>query len=121
MRVDIDKLEALDGRLRIEGLREAIAEWVPRTDLSDADADDVCAALELIPELVREVRALRGIAEFLFDRLDDIDTCFDAFKGNDEAFKQAVDRLHKRRFEVGETDGYTVTWKMAEYDAGGAK
>jgi len=61
--------------------------------------------LEVTPERMRE------IAEFLFQRLDDIDTLYDACKGNKEAFYAQVARIHPRRFEVADTDGYSLTFK----------
>lgn len=53
----------------------------------------------------------REAAEFLFGLLDDIDTASDRAKGNDKAYREIVERLHRRRFEAAETDGYTVTFK----------
>lgn len=50
-------------------------------------------------------------ADFLFGLLDDIDTAEDIAKSDDAAFRIMVHRLHRRRFEVATTDGYTVTFK----------
>lgn len=41
-------------------------------------------------------------AEFLFDLLDDIDTASDMAKGNDAVYRQMVERIQARRFEVAE-------------------
>lgn len=45
---------------------------------------------------------MRAAAEFLFDRLDDIDTASDACKGDDAAYRQIVERIQARRFEVAD-------------------
>jgi hypothetical protein len=50
-------------------------------------------------------------ADFLFGLLDDIDTAEDIAKSDDAAFRAMVHRLHRRRFEVADTNGYTVTFK----------
>lgn len=47
-------------------------------------------------------------ARFLFDLLDDIDTVSDMAKDNDAGYREAVERIQRRRFEVAKTDGYTV-------------
>jgi hypothetical protein len=52
-------------------------------------------------------------ARFLFDLLDDIDTASDMAKGDHDVYRRIVERLHRRRFEVADTDGYTVTFKKA--------
>ena len=57
------------------------------------------------------LEARERIAQFLFARLDDIDTIDDAAKGDDKSYRSHVRRIQKRRFEVATTDGYTVTWK----------
>lgn len=48
-------------------------------------------------------------AQFLWSLLDDIDTASDIAKGDDKAYREMVERIQRRRFEVGSTDGYTVT------------
>ncbi len=53
----------------------------------------------------------KKISYFLFQLLDDIDTTEDIAKSNDKAFREVVHKLHRRRFEVADTDGYTVTFK----------
>lgn len=50
-------------------------------------------------------------AHFLFSLLDDIDTAEDIAKSNDEWFRALVHKAHRRRFEVAETDGQTVTFR----------
>lgn len=47
-------------------------------------------------------------ARFLFDLLDDIDTVSDMAKDNDAGYREAVERIQRRRFDVAKTDGYTV-------------
>lgn len=53
---------------------------------------------------------MRETAEFLWALLDDIDTASDAAKGNDKLYRQMVEVLQRRRFEVGSTDGYSITF-----------
>lgn len=48
-------------------------------------------------------------ARFLFDRLDDVDTAGDATYSAEE-YRELVESIHRRRFEVAQTDGYTVTF-----------
>lgn len=49
--------------------------------------------------------------DFLFRLLDDIDTLDDACRNNDALFRERVRAVHRRRFEVVDTDGYSKTWK----------
>jgi len=49
-------------------------------------------------------------ARFLWDLLDDIDTLDDACKDDDAMFRRSVRKLHKRRWEISTSDGYTVTF-----------
>lgn len=67
--------------------------------MSDTETDTRDA---LIKELVRA-------AKFLWDRLDDIDTLDDACRENDKAFRENVRQVQRRRFEVGTTDGFSIT------------
>ena len=47
--------------------------------------------------------------EFLWQLLDDIDTVSDWAKSNDKAYRKAVEKIQKRRWETGiTTDGYTL-------------
>lgn len=55
-------------------------------------------------------------ADFLFGLLDDIDTLDDACRSDDAAFRDAVRRVQRKRFEVAETDGYTVSFKAREQE-----
>jgi hypothetical protein len=57
--------------------------------------------------------AYEAAARFLFDLLDDIDTASDRAKGDDNAYRAIVERLHRRRFEVATTDGYTVVFRAS--------
>lgn len=50
-------------------------------------------------------------AHFLFSLLDDIDTASDMAKGDDKAYREAVERIQRKRFEVATTNGYDVTFK----------
>jgi hypothetical protein len=54
------------------------------------------------------------IARFLFGLLDDIDTVSDMAKDDDGAYRRAVTEIQQRRFEVADTDGQTVTFKVPE-------
>lgn len=69
--------------------------------------------------------SMRETALFLFTLLDDIDTAGDAAKGDDAAYRQMVERIHRRRFEVAASDGHTVTFNSdaapAAYDLAEAK
>ncbi len=49
-------------------------------------------------------------ADFLFALQDDTDPASDMAKSDDQAYRAMVHRLHRRRFEVATTDGYTVTF-----------
>lgn len=59
------------------------------------------------------------IARFLFDLLDDIDTAGDRAKNDDRGYRLLVESLHRRRFLVATTDGYTVTFRARGIDASG--
>jgi len=48
------------------------------------------------------------IARTLYQLLDDIDTLYDACKGDKDAFYAQVARIHPKRHHVAWTDGYTV-------------
>lgn len=52
----------------------------------------------------------RSAAQFLWALLDDIDTASDIAKGDDAAYRAMVERIQRRRFEVGSTDGHAVTF-----------
>lgn len=47
-------------------------------------------------------------AQYLFALLDDIDTVGDIAKADDKLYRELVEKLHRKRFNVGSTDGYTV-------------
>jgi hypothetical protein len=51
------------------------------------------------------------VADFLWMLLDEIDTASDIAKGDNELYRGIVERLQRRRFEVGSTDGYTVQFQ----------
>lgn len=51
----------------------------------------------------------KEMAEFLFGLLDDIDTVSDMVKGNDKAYRDAVEKLQARRYECGiSSDGHNL-------------
>jgi len=58
-----------------------------------------------------EVEWYAIIARFLWTLLDNIDTLDDAVRDNDSAFRHNTRIQQKRRWEVGNSDGYTVTFK----------
>ncbi len=53
----------------------------------------------------------RAISVFLWGLLDDIDTTSDMAKSNDVAYRNRVERIQKRRFEVSTSDGYDIAFK----------
>jgi hypothetical protein len=55
-------------------------------------------------------------ARFLFGLLDDIDTASNLAKIDDAAYRRIVERLHRRRFEVADTDGYNLVFKETEQE-----
>lgn len=63
--------------------------------------------LPATPSSTADEGLYEGVARFLFDRLDDIDTLDDAAL-DDADFRRGARRIHRRRFEVASTDGYTV-------------
>ena len=50
-------------------------------------------------------------ARFLFNLLDDIDTAGDIAKSDLVMFRQMVEKIQRRRFDVADTDGYRVVFK----------
>ncbi len=50
-------------------------------------------------------------AQFLWALLDDIDTASDRAKSNDKLYREIVERIQRRRFEIGSTDGQVVVFK----------
>ncbi len=53
-------------------------------------------------------------AKFLWQLLDDIDSLDDSCRDDDKLFRERVRALQKRRFDVGDSDGYEVVWKKRE-------
>ena len=43
------------------------------------------------------------VMQYLFKLLDDIDTVGDTVKGDDAAYRKAVEAIHKKRFDVAST------------------
>lgn len=77
-------------------------------------ADDI--TLQEFVRLRVENEKLHQISTFLFGLLDDIDTMDDIVKGDDVRYRDNVRNIHKRRFEIAETDGYTVTFTKKNKD-----
>lgn len=77
---------------------------------------DLMAALEAkdatIARLQGEVERLTEVvepaAQYLWKLLDDIDTAGDIAKADDQIYRQIAERLQRKRFAVGSTDGYSV-------------
>lgn len=74
-------------------------------------AREIAKMVEEMAMLRDEKDRLHEIALFLFGLLDDIDTASDEAKDNHEWYRKRVEHIHRRRFEVMETDGYTVKVK----------
>ncbi len=53
-------------------------------------------------------------AKFLWQLLDDVDSLDDSCRDDDKLFRERARALQKRRFEVGDSDGYEVIWKKRE-------
>lgn len=67
------------------------------------------ARMEQAKASVVERERLRGLVEFLWDLLDDIDTADDMAKSDDAAYRRIAHRIQKRRWETGiTTDGHTL-------------
>jgi hypothetical protein len=65
-----------------------------------------------------EAAEMEKVAQFLFGLLDDIDTVSDIAKGDNALYREIVERIQRKRFEVGSTDGYTVTFSPVETSGG---
>ena len=75
---------------------------------------------EPVDDLIRDIAtaiyaagSVEAAAQFLFGLLDDIDTASDRAKGDDRTFREIVERIQRRRFEVASVDasGQTVTFR----------
>jgi hypothetical protein len=63
-------------------------------------------------QTMNEARQWEAIARFLWDLLDDIDTLDDACKDDDVLFRKSARDVHKRRYEVSDSDGYFVKFNV---------
>ena len=54
---------------------------------------------------------LKTITLHLFQIIDNIDTASDMAKGDERAYRRIVEREQARRWEVADSDGYTLVWK----------
>lgn len=88
-----------------------------RTELSDY----LAAQRAHIRDLEAQVREAREDREFLWDRLDDIDSLDDMAKDDDKAFRVHARKLQQMRFERATSDGYNLTWKRAALGGEGGK
>ncbi len=84
-----------------------------------AELADARAAVRCLSGMVDEQVQTEGIARFLFQLLDDIDTASDIAKSDDALYRSLVREAHRRRFEVATTDGYGVSWRT-DVDANAA-
>lgn len=66
-----------------------------------------------IARLQGEVERLETAAQYLWKLLDDIDTAGDIAKADDQIYRQIAERLQRKRFAVGSTDGYSVQFHAA--------
>jgi hypothetical protein len=57
-----------------------------------------------------EMLRARGVAEALWQLLDNIDTLQDVCKSDDVAFRRLVQRHHEKRHEYLTSDGYRLYW-----------
>lgn len=64
---------------------------------------------EIRNPFAKRVEELMRIAEFLWQLLDNIDTLDDSCKDNDHAFRVQARAQQQRRWEVGTSDGYSIT------------
>lgn len=88
---------------------KARSRWNAR--LSQPSAPGVDAEPRIVGDEVlwqASYETMRQIATFLWDRLDAIDTTSDMVKDNDKAYRERVERIQKRRFEVATSNGYTL-------------
>lgn len=67
-------------------------------------------------ELQAEVARLKLIAVALFDMLGDIDTLGDVHKPERTPYFKAVQKVQRRRFEHGKTDGYSLWFPKKPVD-----
>lgn len=58
------------------------------------------------------VKTFEDCAQFLWGLLDDIDTASDRAKADNAAYREIVERIQRRRFEIGSTDGYVVKFTI---------
>lgn len=63
--------------------------------------------------LAQQASEDESIAQYLYKLLDDIDTSGDIAKGDDQAYRQMVERIQGKKSNVVDTcDGYKVVFKL---------
>lgn len=82
---------------KINDAREEAADRIEQLEAALRDA--------LTPDMVA-----REIAVGLWDLLDEIDTIGDLAKDNDKLYRKLVEKVQRRRFSFGSTDGYSVSF-----------
>lgn len=55
-------------------------------------------------------------ARFLFDLLDDIDSCDDIAKSDDKLYRGMVEKVQRRRFEVADVTPDDVVFNDGTYE-----
>ena len=89
-------------------------EWVNAFEkvFDDSDRDDLRCAFKTIRAALRPKPVdIKSNELFLWELLGDIDTVSDQVKDNNVAYREMVEKIQKRRFEISDSDGYTVTFK----------
>ncbi|CAB4130893.1 hypothetical protein UFOVP120_42 [uncultured Caudovirales phage] len=59
------------------------------------------------------IEKLETAATGLWNLLDEIDTISDLAKDNNEFYRKLVEKVQRRRFQFGKTDGYDVVFRAA--------
>lgn len=55
-----------------------------------------------------DIKTLQNLVTGLWDLLDNIDTTSDIAKGNEIIYRQQVERIQRRRFDLVTSDGYDL-------------
>ena len=79
-------------------------------DWSEYDEGKINDARE---EAADRIEQLEAAATGLWDLLDEIDTISDLAKDNDELYRKLVEKVQRRRFQFGKTDGYDAVFSAA--------
>ena len=66
-----------------------------------------------VAKLEVRIKQLEAAATGLWNLLDEIDTISDLAKDNNEFYRKLVEKVQRRRFQFGKTDGYDVVFRAA--------